>query len=108
MGGQFHRSCSVLLRVGGFNADDSGFQPEEEVTATERPPLDPDLTTSPIWKNEDAASEGIGKLKFALPNKWIRCSVLALLAFMLALLGSVLLNSVFPSVSIPPPLPGIV
>ncbi len=91
-GGNFIGVALYCFALGVLTRMISGFQPEEEVTATERPPLDPDLTTSPIWKNEDAASEGIGKLKFALPNKWIRCSVLALLAFMLALLGSVLLT----------------
>jgi hypothetical protein len=73
----------------------SGFQPEKDFAATETPAPDPASTMSRITGNMNAANGGIGKLKLALPKRWVRCSVLVLLASMVALVAGILATQYF-------------
>jgi hypothetical protein len=68
----------------------SGFQPGKDFAATETPVPDPASTVSPIMEHMNAANSEIGKLKLALPKRWVRCSILVLLASVVALLAGIL------------------
>jgi hypothetical protein len=81
-GSNFIGVALYCIALGVLTRVISGFEPEKEFASTETPAPDPASTTSRIGENGSAANGEIGKLEFALPKRWVRCSVLVLLAFL--------------------------